>query len=409
MKKRANGEGSWIEREINGSKYQVFSISIEGKLKHFYGKTRKEATIKYKKYLDMSSIDSSKDIQKMTFTEYATKWLFEWRKDNLSPKTFDYYDYAIKHYLTNTELHKLQIGTINSKTPREIRIIFQNAINANKNYSRSVNNSVHTVLSQVSKYGFIMSDFVCDYMNGVEKLTERDVETKTKITKSLTYEQVMKLWEEMERKNTSEIRINGKPGTYIYGINSYALLFCCFTGLRWGELSRLEWKDILETENGTKYISINKQYVYVNNRDTDAQTSKKYITKYPKEEKTRLIPLSKQAIIILEQTKDRFPELFGPNNLIFSSTGNPISDSNARKTLKKMCAAAKVPIVSPHELRHTFASILLNEDVQNLYTVSELLGHSSPDITYRKYIDIFEKNKMDTIKLFDSINKKPEQ
>ena len=74
-----------------------------------------------------------------------------------------------------------------------------------------------------------------------------------------------------------------------------------------------------------------------------------------------------------------------------------------------MCVAAKVPIVSPHELRHTFASILLNEDVQNLYTVSELLGHSSPDITYRKYIDIFEKNKMDTIKLFDSINKKPEQ
>ena len=71
-----------------------------------------------------------------------------------------------------------------------------------------------------------------------------------------------------------------------------------------------------------------------------------------------------------------------------------------------MCKAAKIPEVTPHELRHSFASILLNEDEDNLYTVSALLGHSSPDVTYKAYIDIFEKNKMDTIKIFDKINNK---
>ena len=57
-------------------------------------------------------------------------------------------------------------------------------------------------------------------------------------------------------------------------------------------------------------------------------------------------------------------------------------------------------------LRHSFASILLNEDEKNLYAVSDLLGHSSSDVTYKRYIDIFEKNKINTISLFDNIDKK---
>ena len=166
-----------------------------------------------------------------------------------------------------------------------------------------------------------------------------------------------------------------------------------------------EWRDIKKTETGSSYIIVNKQYVLIKDRDNNSDKSKKYITKYPKEEKVRLIPLSSQCIEILEKVKNRFPELYKPNNLIFSVTGNPASDSNARKTLHKLCLAAGVPLVSPHELRHTFASILLNEDQQNLYAVSELLGHSTPDVTYKAYIDIFEKNKIDTIKLFDNMKK----
>lgn len=405
MSRRAKGEGCWIERANKEKIYFEFRIKIDGKSKSFYGKTKKEATQKYKDYLNKNTIDSTKQIQAMTFSEYANKWLFEWRKQNLSPKTVDYYDYAINQYIKKTKLYDMQIGTINAKKPKEIKNIFQEAINANKNYSKSINNSVYTVLCLVSKYGFIMSDFICNYMEGVDKLTERDVETKTKKTRSLTFEQVVKLWNEMERKNTKENRVNGKPGTYIYGINAYAILFCCFTGLRWGELSRLEWNDVKKTENGSDYIIINKQYVYIKNRDNESSTSKKYITKYPKEEKIRMVPLSSQALEILDKVKSRFPDLYKPHNLIFSATGNPIADSNARKTLHKMCLATNIPLVSPHELRHTFGSILLNEDKQNLYTVSDMLGHSTPDVTYKSYIDIFEKNKMDTIKLFDNMKK----
>lgn len=403
--KRANGEGCWIDRTINGNRYQEFRITIAGISKSFYGKNKKEALEKYKDYLDKNKIESTYDIQKMTFLEYSKKWLFFWRKQNLSPKTIDYYDDAINRYIRNTKISKMQIGSINSKSQKQIRTLFQDAINTNINYSKSINDSVYTVLNLVSKFGFSNADFVCNYMEGVEKLTERDVKTKTKKTKSLTYAQVMQLWSEMNKKNTEEQSINGKPGTYVYGINAYALLFICFTGLRWGEVSRLEWADIKQTENGSYYIIVDKQFIYTKNRDENAESSKKYITKYPKEEKIRLIPLSNQCLEILDLVKTRFPQHYGANKLIFSTTGNPISDSNARRTLRSLCTRANVPLVSPHELRHSFASILLNEDKQNLYAVSELLGHSSPDVTYKAYIDIFEKSKIDTISLFNNLDK----
>ena len=78
----------------------------------------------------------------------------------------------------------------------------------------------------------------------------------------------------------------------------------------------------------------------------------------------------------------------------------------ANRLLKAMCTRAGVPLATPHSLRHSFASILLNEDEKSLYAVSEMMGHSSPDVTYKKYIDIFEKKKIETMDMFNNLKKK---
>jgi len=70
-----------------------------------------------------------------------------------------------------------------------------------------------------------------------------------------------------------------------------------------------------------------------------------------------------------------------------------------------MCRRAGLPHVTSHELRHSFASVLVNEDEQNLYTVSKLLGHSSSDVTWKRYIHVFEKNKANTVNIFNNLNK----
>ena len=396
--RRANGEGSWGEKNIKGVKYIVYRITIDGERKYFYGKTRKEALEKYKQFKATPQIDS--DTQTLTFYTYCHDWLFNHKKNTVKIRTFDYYDFIIESFIKNTALGNTTIKNLNKLGVKQSRDLFESHIKSYSDKSKSTTDGIHTVLNQVCKYGYTYEDFTRNFMSGVEKLSEKDVKTKKKEIHALEYDDVMKLWDEMLRKNEPDHIINNKAGTYVYGIGAYALLFCCFTGLRWGEVSCLRWKDI-QQQDGRSYFKVDKQFVTIKDRE---EGGNKTIQDTPKSEKSnRYIPLSSKAEELLQLVKERFPTKYQPNHLIFSTTDNPYNSSTANRLLKVMCIRAGIPIVTPHTLRHSFASILLNEDAQNLYAVSDLLGHSSSDVTYKRYIDIFEKNKISAIDLFDKI------
>ena len=402
--KRSNGEGSWKVRERNGSKFYEYSIRYLGKRYSFYGKTKKEALEKYKKSSELWAVGVRDDTETTkTLYEYARKWLFDYKKGRIKAKTFDYYEFIIDHFLKGTVLGECTLNRLNKLSRRESEKLFQKLLSDNADKSKSTVDGIHTVLNQIGKYGVKYGDFTYNFMECVTKLSEKDVKTKKKEIKALEFEDVMKLWNEMLRKNEEGAIINNKAGTYVYGIGSCALLFCCFTGLRWGEVSSLKWKDIQEND-GNYFFKVDKQYVNIINRDEGAETRHKTVEETPKSEKSRrYIPLCKRAIEILDLVEERFPHLHEPENLIFSNTGRPITASFAGKLLKAMCIRAGVPETSPHGLRHSFASILLNEDKKNLYEVSDLMGHSTPDVTYKKYIDIFEKGRMKTVSIFDKL------
>ena len=54
------------------------------------------------------------------------------------------------------------------------------------------------------------------------------------------------------------------------------------------------------------------------------------------------------------------------------------------RDLARACRAAKIPRVSPNDLRRTFASLLVQDGVP-LDVVAKLLGHSSAAMVYRVY------------------------
>jgi integrase len=71
--------------------------------------------------------------------------------------------------------------------------------------------------------------------------------------------------------------------------------------------------------------------------------------------------------------------------LIFPSfVGSPQGPSNLLKSFKSILKEAGLPIIRFHDLRHTAASLMLNQGIPP-FVVSKILGHSKPSTTMDIY------------------------
>ncbi len=100
-----------------------------------------------------------------------------------------------------------------------------------------------------------------------------------------------------------------------------------------------------------------------------------------KGKKERTIPLNDTAIFALkEYINDYRPFLLKLNTseyIFINNFGNKISRQGFFKILKKLCVKAEISKeVSPHTLRHSFATHLLNNGA-DLRIIQELLGHEN--------------------------------
>lgn len=84
-------------------------------------------------------------------------------------------------------------------------------------------------------------------------------------------------------------------------------------------------------------------------------------------------------------------------DLIFtSSIGTPVNYKNMMdRSFKPLIKASGVPVIRFHDLRHTAASLMLNQGVP-VFKVSKILGHARPSITSDIYGHVVP-NSMDGI------------
>ncbi len=98
--------------------------------------------------------------------------------------------------------------------------------------------------------------------------------------------------------------------------------------------------------------------------------------------KVRLVPIGKPALEALERyvNQGRVRLVSGDTDeghVFVSRNGRPLSSSDVQRRLARYLAAAGAPVgTSPHTLRHSFATHLL-EGGADLRVIQELLGHSS--------------------------------
>ncbi len=104
---------------------------------------------------------------------------------------------------------------------------------------------------------------------------------------------------------------------------------------------------------------------------------------YGKGSKERLLQIGNKDIIsMLKEYRNMFLTDIQKQNYFFAtSDGNPISDQAIRRMIKKYSAIANIELhITPHMFRHTFATSLLDADVDIRY-IQEMLGHSSINVT----------------------------
>ena len=152
-----------------------------------------------------------------------------------------------------------------------------------------------------------------------------------------------------------------------------AFLFCCFSGLRYSDVSKLTWKEITVSQDGYAQI------------ETTMQKTGKSIT----------IPLSDNALKWLPEREGSLPE-----NRIFYKLPDQVNNADVRlRTLIKKAGISKH--VTFHVARHSFATLTLTYGA-DLYTVSKLLGHANIRTT-QVYAKIVDESKRKAVNLIPKL------
>jgi len=125
--------------------------------------------------------------------------------------------------------------------------------------------------------------------------------------------------------------------------------FATSTGMRRGEILNLRFEAI---NIQTRTITLNSTKNGVN----------------------RAIPLTERAFKSIPTDRD--------GGLVFTRVGKPITNEELEYAFRKACRLAGIQNLHFHDLRHTFATRLVQYGVQ-LYTVQRLLGHKNPNMTQR--------------------------
>lgn len=387
MSKRANGEGTILPYKVNGvQKGWRTSIMVgfkpNGKpdRKQFYGKTQKEVKEKleeYKRKISMGILNE----EKIILQDWFYTWLFDYRKQDLKPKSFDRYYGIYKNYVNNTTLGKIKLCDLRTT---HLQRHYNNLLNQGVTPTtiKQLNTNLKTCLGEAERQGYILK-------NWCKLVTLPKIEDNKEI-KVLTKEEQSKFLE----------AIKGHELELLF-------ILALGTGLRLGELLGLKWCDIdFKNNELTVQRSIQRVPIF----EGDKIVKYEVIEQTPKTKNSnRTLPIPINIINKLKKYKKEQNQLilyigegYSNNNYILcDKLGNIIDEKKPGRNLKSILKKLEIEPMKFHALRHTYATRLFEAGVPPK-TVQHLMGHADIQTTMNIYTHVMKSEKLEAV---DKINK----
>jgi len=350
--RRGRGEGGIYKTKEGTWRAQ---IQVDGERLGNTLRTRKQAVEWIRNIKNEFERGLSADGISLFYGKFLDEWLIV-KKQSVAEQTWSYYSQIIRDYI-KPNLGYLKIREITSRKIQK----FYNDMVENGVGLRTIEKThtiIHASLNAAIKYGMIPSN--------PEKGTEYP-KPKKKEMKFMNKDEVLRFLR-ISRENRDR---------------NYALFYLAIvTGMRQGELLGLMWKDI-DLENGIISVKQNLKRMIGGGL---------VLSKPKTESSLRSIRIGSDSIEVLREQKNRIENeeqeikgLWIDDGFVFpTKIGTAMDPSALVKKFKLSLKRAGLSEIRFHDLRHTSASLMLNNGV-DIFVASKRLGHAKPSITLDVY------------------------
>ena len=284
-----------------------------------------------------------------TFDKWAIKWLETYKKGTVKDHTYNFtYRVNVEEYL---------IPYFKSAKLTNIRQI---DIQEYFNQARNKKSGEPLAVSTLDKQKMILKSLF-------DAAIDNDLCYKNPV-KNIKYQ----LAAEPAKKRVYSREQADTVIAYSKAHGRYDIIIMLETGVRRSELIGLQWSDI---DFEAKTIHVQRSVV---------QTTDKIVIDKPKTKTSdRFIPISAELTEYIRLNQN------GNVYVISDDRSEPKSPSTFasqfEKFMNKMSEETNCPALTPHELRHTFGT-LLREQGADIYTIQKVMGHSDISVTAAIYV-----------------------
>lgn len=358
IRKRSDGrwEGRFCAIDFDTGKKRYHSVYART-----YRKVKEKLiTIKHEQMEMQPAFSEAPVGSAESFGQIADMWLQDVRA-NCKYSTYVKYRQIYEKHIEET-VSKLKIESI---TPEMIKDI----IKAREISSESLIRSIYCVVNQI--LSFAQNNHIA-----VTTTFKRD-----KTAKSAKPVEIMKRAEQVRLFKVLYEDMN----RYKLGI-----LLCLSTGLRLGEICALKWSDI-DVDGQVLYVNRTVQRIAVE----EGSSKTKLLESEPKSVfSKRLIPLSDEMTRLIKE--------FHTGGEYVISGNRPTEPRTYQNCFHRLLNMADIPKYNFHILRHTFATNCIDSGA-DIKSLSELLGHSSVNITLNRYVHPSEQIKRQHLNTLSAI------